>query len=124
MIQVIEEQKLTQTTTRINSWPSSTDAWFKAVLRQQPFPSPHISNEDWLEWLTAVRIHRLSSWLYTSLLSFAEGVRPPDKIMACLKQEYTTAMSLGHQRRQELKQLLQLLEQADIRALVLKGAAL
>lgn len=105
-------------------WPAAVDEWFRALLRQQPIPSPVLTMDDWESWLTAVHHHRLPALLYHWFKSAPLVCHPPPAIMGKLQTNYLMQKAHTVYRWAETQHILKLFQQTGIQAVVLKGTAL
>lgn len=106
------------------NWPPVLDGWFRGLLRQEATAAPEVGAAAWDEWLQALRWHGLSALVYSWLQSGPAVARPPAVILARLQDEYILRMAQAGYRRNQLRQLLLVLQEAGVKPIVLKGAAL
>ncbi len=106
-------------------WPNVVDSWFRHLLRHTPIDAPTpLSRDIWQNWLTAVHHHTLVPLLYEWLHCAPASVQPPAWVMEELQTEFWASKGYVVHRWAQMQRVLQLLSQAAVPAIVLKGAAL
>lgn len=107
-----------------DDWPVGLQSWFCRLMVDKFQLPPDLPLSSWNGWLKSIEKHGLSSLLFSRLRTADSRLRPPAEIYNALRTTYFDEVAQIMVRRSQLDNLLQKLETAEIKPLVLKGAAL
>ena len=100
-------------------------SYLVSILRQEePVSKPKIPDEKWDDVLSSLSCHGIVPLLYFNIAQFSKELRPPEKIVARMREVFLLSHARYMRMERQLREVLYVFHTEKVPVLVIKGPAL